>query len=378
MSQVPDNTQVPATTEMWTGTNLAGDVVETGIKKHRPEFQGDLRWWYRYSLDKKMSQAECATDLGVDGSTYSRVMRGEYKNENGGVLPPPAKMLSRIRNLRAQLRIATSEAIKRRVMTTTVKEIHQVCRKTWADNQVAFVFGPSHVGKTEGLVWFRDENNHGATLYVDLQGVSGVQDIYREFARALGISPDVSPVRLQGRVHAAIDASNLVLVDEFHHITYAYQKGSSIRMVNALKSIKDRTGCAMVICATDVGREEIETGKESKLLQQLWRRGVIKLHLPEALRVSDVRAIVKAQGLDFPEAPKGKKDLWKNLREANPNFAGLDVCERIAYNFGIKHLFSVFKDGKTVAEKEERELEWQDVLEAQAIYDSLSNPKKEV
>jgi DNA transposition AAA+ family ATPase len=368
----------PAATEQWQGTNLAGDVVEAGIKKHRPEFQGDLRFWWRYSLEKRMSQAECAAEFGVDGSTYSRVMRGEYKNEAGQLLPPPAKMLSRIRVLRTQLRIATEEQGKSRVMTLTTREIHQVCRKAWNDKQIAFIFGNSHIGKSENLLWFRDENNHGATIYVDLQAVGGLQDLWREFARALGISPDVSPTKLPARVIAAIDKSNLVLVDEFHSITHSYQKGSSIKMINALKSIKDRTGCAMVICATDVGRTEIESGHDAKLLNQLWRRGVIKLHLPSALRVADVRAVVKAHALDFPDAPKGKKDLWKVLRAEHAEFPGLDVCERIAYNFGIKHLFAVLKDGKTVAEKEQRALEWADVCEAQAIYDDLSNPKKEV
>lgn len=371
--------QKPAATEQWTGTNLAGDVVEAGIKKHQPQYHGDLRWWYRFSGDKKMTQAECATDLGVDGGTYSRVMRGEYKNEAGQLLPPPAKMLSRIRVLRKQLRDEVEEASKHRVMTQTGKEIHQVCRKAWNDRQIAFIFGNSHIGKTENLLWFRDDNNHGATIYVDLQGVLGVQDLYREFARALQIGSDVSPTKLPNRVCATIDKSNLIIVDEFHAITHSYRKGSSIAMVNALKSIKDRTGCAMVICATDVGRTEIETGHDSKLLNQLWRRGVIKLHLPSALRVGDVRAVAKAHKLDFPDVPKStRKDLWKHLREDHPNFEGLDVCERIAYSFGIKHLFSVLKDGRTVAEKEDRALEWQDVLEAQAIYDSLSNPKKDV
>lgn len=372
------NTQSPAVSETWSGTNLAGDVVEAGIKKHRAEFQGDLRWFFRYSLDRKFSQAEAAEFLGIDGSTYSRVMRGEYKNEAQQLLPPPVKMLSRIRTMRQQMRIATAEESKRRVLTTTVREIHSVCRKAWDDRQIAFVFGASHIGKTEAAVWFRDENNHGATIYVDLQGVTGVQDIYREFARALGISAERPLQKLMPAVHAAIDSSNLILIDEFHHITYAYQKGSSIRQVNAIKSIKDRCRCGMVIFATDVGREEIEGGKESKLLTQLWRRGVIKLHLPSALRVGDVRAVVKAQGLDFPDAPKGKKDLWKELRAAHADFAGLDVCERIAYNHGIKHLFAVLADGKKMADKEDRALEWDDVVEAQAIYDSLSNPKKEV
>jgi DNA transposition AAA+ family ATPase len=368
-----------AASETWSGTNLAGDIVEIGIKKHRPEFHGDLRWWWRYSLDKKMSQAEAAAELGVDGSTYSRVMRGEYKGEGSVLLPPPAKMLSRIRVLRNQLRIATEDQRKSRIATLTTREIHQVCRKTWDDKQIGFIFGNSHVGKTENLLWFRDENNHGATIYVDLQAVSGVQDIYREFARALGLGADGAINKLMPRVHNAIDKSNLVIVDEFHSITHAYQKGSAIRMINALKSIKDRTGCAMVICSTDVGRDEIEKGRDAKLLQQLNRRGVIKLHLPSALRVADVRAVVKSYKLDFPDAPKGtRKDLWKHLREDHPEFTGLALCERIAYHHGIKHLFSVLADGRKMAEREGRALEWNDVLEAQSIYDALANPKKEV
>lgn len=369
-------TAAPAATEHWAGTNLAGDIVEKGIQKNHPDVRDDLRWWYRYSIERKLSQSEAASMLGVDGSTYSRVLRGEYKNAGQQVLHPPVKMLSRIRVIRAQEK---ENALKRnlgRIATQTVREIHQVCRKAWQDRIIAFVFGESHIGKTEALQWFRDENNHGATLYVDLQGVTGVQDIYREFARALGISADTPINKLMPRVLNSIDRTNLVIVDEFHHITYAYQKGSSIRMVNALKSIKDRTGCGMVICATDVGREEIERGRESKLLGQLWKRGTIKLQLPSALRVADVRPIARAHKLDFPGTPAKGGDTWKNLRFSAGDFEGLEVCERIAYSHGIKHLFCVLQDGSKIADKEKRPLCWRDVLEAQSIYDTLISAKE--
>lgn len=369
-----------AGTEQWAGTNLAGDTVEQGIQKNRPEVQEDLRWWWRYSLDKKLSQAEAASELGVDGSTYSRVLRGEYKNPQGQVLPPPAKLLSRIRVLRQQLYALAQEKGRSRVMTPTVAEIHTVCRKAWKLRQMSFIFGVSHVGKSEALKWFRDENNHGRTLYIDLQGVTGVQDIYREFARVLGISADVSPNKLMTRVHNAIDRDNLVIVDEFHSITYAYQKGSSIRMVNALKSIKDRTGCAMVICATDVGRDEIETGRESKLLGQLWRRGILKCHLPPALRVGDVRAIAEAKGLPFPKAPDSGEDLWEVvLRDqtfSNGEKSAGVLCDRIAWKHGIEHLFTILNEGEALAKG--RPLTWKHVIDAQSIYDNLSNRKRRV
>lgn len=361
----------------WDGANLAGDIVEAGIRKHQPEYQEDLRWWWRYAGEKNMSQADASRDLGVDAGTYSKVFRGEYRNEKGLLLAPPAKLLSRIRTLRDQERERAAGRVRGRVMTPTVAEIHAVCKKAWTDQSVAFVFGESHVGKTEALMWFRDENNHGATLYVDLQGICGVQDLYRAFARALKISPDTPIAKLMPRVYAAIDKTNLILVDEFHHITYAYQKGGAVRMINALKSIKDRTGCAMVICSTNVGRDEFdeEKGQEAKLLKQLWRRGVIKLQLPDALRVGDVRAFVEAYGLPFPEAPDSGDDTWKALRAAHPRFEGLDVVERIAYSHGVKHLISVFKDGNIIAGKRNRELRWSDVNAAQAKYDALSAKK---
>jgi DNA transposition AAA+ family ATPase len=322
MSEDTNDTS-PADAPEWSGTNLAGDVVEAGIKKNRPEFQDDLRWFWRWSTEAGLSQTEAARDLGIDAGTYSKVLRGEYKGANGILLPPPGKMLSRIRVLREQEREQAHKRGGERIMTQTVSEIHSVCRKVWADRQVGLIFGESHIGKTEALVWFRDENNHGATLYVDLQGVAGVQDVYRAFARALRISPDTPICKLMPRVFAAIDRTNLVLIDEFHHITYAYQKGASNRMVNALKSIKDRTGCAMVICATNVARDEFTEGKgkEAKLLKQLWRRGVTKLQLPDALRVGDVRAIAAANAWPFPPRPRRattRGSAWRSSTTTRP------------------------------------------------------------
>lgn len=372
---------VPAVSgEAWNGTNLGGDIVEAGIRKQKPEFQEDLRWFWRYSGEIGLSQSAAAEQLGIDSGTYSKVMRGEYKGPNQLLLAPPMKMLSRIRVLRNQERETALRRSAGRVKTLTVMEIWQVCQKAWDDRLIAFIFGDSHIGKTEAIKWFRDENNHGATLYVDLQGVTGIQDIYREFAKALRISPDRPLAKLMPAVHSAIDRTNLVIVDEFHHITYAYQKGSSIRMVNALKSIKDRCGCGMVICATDVGREEFETGKESKLLSQLWRRGTIKLQLPSVLRVGDVRAFATAYGLDFPAPLKLTRDepaeTWKRLEIEHPAFIGFKVCDRIAHDYGVQHLVSVFRDGGALAKKAARETTWADVTAAQGVYDNLSAKKK--
>lgn len=365
----------PPAVEPTEGTHLAGDIVERGIQRNKPEFQDDLRWWYRFGGERSYSDAESARQLGVDPGTYSKVLRGCYVGTTGLVLPPPVKMLSRIRAIRAQEREAAQTRNAGRVKTPTVEEIWQVCDKAHADRLIAFIFGESHVGKSEALMWYRDENNHGRTLYVDLQGATGVQDVWRAFAVALRISPSTGTAKLRQRVIAAIDRSNLVIVDEFHSITQTYQHASSLKMVIAIKEVKDRTGCGMVICSTDVGRSEIESGRDAKFLKQLWRRGVLKLQLPAALRVSDVREFAKAYGLDFPAAPKGV-ETWKSLRREHPDFAGLGLCERIAYDFGVQHLVTVLRDGTKRALKREQEPSWAHANAAQEIYDGLSAKKE--
>src|SRR5690242_4059297 len=127
-NNTPDDS-TPVETPEWDGTNLAGDTVAAGIRKNKPEFQDELFWWYRYSGEKNYSQAESARVLGVDSGTYSKVLRGEYRNAAQLVLAPPAIMLSRIRVLRGQEKENVEKRSKGRVMTPTVAEIHAVCKK---------------------------------------------------------------------------------------------------------------------------------------------------------------------------------------------------------------------------------------------------------
>jgi DNA transposition AAA+ family ATPase len=356
------------------GDNLTGDLVEIGIKKNSEEFHDDLRWWFRYAhVAKTWSQADAATQLGIDSGTYSKVMRGEYKNGQGLLLPPPAKMLSRIRILAQQERDITARLNVGRVMTPTVSDIHNICRLAWDTRQIGMVFGNSHIGKTEGLKWFRDENNHGATIFVDLQGCCGVQDVYRAFARALKLSDSAPINKLMPRIYASIDRTNLVICDELHAITHAYQKRGAVVMLNAIKAIKDRADCGMVVCGTNVARDEFETGVDKNLLKQLWRRGVLKLQLPDALPVGDVRAWAQAYKLYFPAAPeKAANDVWKKFHLDHPNFAGGKVCDSIAHDFGILHLKTTLITASSIAKNAKRAVTWDDVSTTHETFTNMA------
>jgi DNA transposition AAA+ family ATPase len=355
-SPMPENcslSEVGDATEAHDYASTDSARIERAIRKYGDEFQADLGWYARYSFDvRKLSTADLCEELGMDENTATSVMLGTY-TVNGKLCKPPAKMMSRIR----QIRLAETNrphSQQGRIMTPTVAEIWQVCRKVWSDKLLGMIFGDSQLGKTEALKWFRDENNNGATIYVDLQGLNGTQEIYREFARALAISPNTPITKLKPRVLECIDSSNLVIVDEFHYVTYAYQHGSAARMVSEIKSIKDRCRCGMVICSTKVGRDEFEHGREAKLMEQLWRRGTIKLQLPPAVTVADARAICAAYGLTIPDI--GKPDTWKQLRVRYPDEDHIRVLEYIAFKQGIQVLITTLKDAQTLARKKDREL----------------------
>lgn len=356
---------------------LSGDVVERGISKQPAEIAENLRWMFRYMTEKRLTLSDVARLLNVDASCVSRVFRGTYTGLNNQILPPPSKMLAAIDEIRKAER-ARMRNRRDRVKTPTVQKIWDILNKSagrtkdgtaveGAKRLVCFIFGNSHIGKTSAVKWYKDEFNPSNTLYVDLQGCTNEGDILREFAKALNVPQAQTKAALKLAIYGAITPETLVIVDEFHSITYAVQRRASVRLVNTLKAVKDKTGCAMAIVSTDVGREELENGIEKKLLEQLSRRGVLRLNLPAGLPVYDVRAVCEARGLEFPSAPVPDRDgngenldTWARLLKTADarDLSVLRILEDIAVNRGMECLFTNIEDARRFAEKRGEAFEW--------------------
>ena len=351
---------------------IPGDTLQIGLSKINNQEHRDLiQWFYFYMNEKGWSMSQAAAEVKLSQSTLSRIFSGKYTAAQTGVpIQPPAGLLASIRRMKE---LDKADALKKsagRIKTPTVNKICAICRKAWEQRKIAFIFGEPQIGKTEALKWFRDENNHGNTIYVDLNGVTGVQDVYRAFAKALKLGYS-SPSRLKERIFDAISERMLIIIDEFHQITFAYRKGSSCAMVHAIKAIHDVCACGMVICSTNIGRSEVERGHDAKLCSQLLKRGTIQLQLPNAMPVEDVRAIVEAYKLDFPEAKKN--ELWRNFV---PQHKGQEYCADIAFTRGINYLILCLQDGNVIAGKQSRQLQWKDFERAHETYIALAEPKQ--
>ena len=355
---------------------LSGDVVELGISKQAPEIAENLRWMFRYFTERRLTLADVARLLNVDSSCVSRVFRGTYTGKDNQILPPPSKMLESIAEIR-RAELQRQRSRRDRVLTPTVEKIWNVLNRAAgrkndgaiiADEKrlICFIFGNSHIGKTSAAKWYKDEFNPSNTIYVDLQGCTNEGDILREFAKALNIPQAQTKAALKLSIYGAITSDTLVIADEFHAITYAIQHRASVRLVNTLKAIKDKTGCAMGIISTDVGRDELDGGVEKRLLEQLSRRGVLRLNLPAGLPVYDVRAVCEARGLAFPPAPVPARDgngenldTWQALaKSADGEDLPVRILEDIAINHGMEWLFTNIEDAQNFAQRRGEALAW--------------------
>ena len=226
-------------TQLETAT-IQGDVLQQGLSKINNQEHRDLiQWLFYFMSEKNWSIAQASNELNVSASTLSRIFSGKYLDSRTGLaIQPPATLLATIRRMKELEKADTLKKSAGRIKTPTVAKIWAICRKAWEQRKISFIFGEPQIGKTEALKWFRDENNHGNTIYVDLNGATGVQDIYRAFAKALKLGYS-SPARLKERIFEAINNRMLIVIDEFHQITFAYRKGSSCAMVHAIKAIHD-------------------------------------------------------------------------------------------------------------------------------------------
>ena len=380
------------------GWNIPGDVVAAGIEKCPKEFRDELRFAYEYAHNQGWSMREAAERFQVDISTFSRLLNGKYLNVGKTPLPPPNSMLSVVREIRAELEEAkfTRETL---VRDHTTESIWLLCDKTRDQRTISFLYGESHLGKTTPSLAYKDAHNHGLSLYVDLQDCNGVQDVWRAFARALHLSADCPAYKLIPRIYKALKPDGIakpnrfIIVDEFHSITYAYLKGSSVRIINVLKAIHDKTGVPMLVIGTPTARDEIVAGKERQYLKQIRRRGVLELILPPAIPVRDIRAWAEFYRLDFPttseiehkvrkfvgreiKADEVDNDDWKNLKLAFPDSQHLLDLEDISWNHGKKRLRCTFEDAKILAKNARRELRWADFEKANRIYTKFATPIK--
>jgi len=333
--------------------NISADQVKQALhaklqSKEIESAQADLIWWfYCFCREQDYDLVKAASQLGKDSTTIYRVFRCIYGAKLDNICQDIARykkiVLERAGNVKLDF-----------VETSIARTVWKACDGALITQTVAMIYGDSQIGKTMALEEYARRNNHGQTKYLRMPASAGVQLFMRELAKACFVSSHRSFEGMRESVLHTIDDKTLVIIDEAHQCFLSYLKGSQIKVLELVREIYDRTQCGMVLCGTNVWRREMQEGKMAQMLEQLRRRGTIKIQLPARPPKADLDRIAKKFNLPPPE------DL------------ALDVIKEMLHTSGLGMYVKYLQNAARMATREGKKLSWDHFVQAHDIIQKLS------
>jgi len=320
---------------------IPGDVVNKATANLEDDQRSLVRWLHAYAAEHDLHLAELAAKIRYDESTLHRVFNGKYDGKLENVCREIAafKKLAEARGSITKLSF---------IETAMSRQIWKLCDTALTYQKIGFLFGDSQTGKTTALMSYARLHNHGQTIYVRMPtgGVLGL--LLSEFAQALRMSPQQKEKELRRRVIQAFDDRMLLIVDEAHQVFVTNEGNSRIRSLEFLREIHDRSGCGLIICGTNTARDEIMSGRHSKLLQQLERRALFTRQLPNQATRRDLDMIAAAYGLESAHG-EGETLQAETIRES-----------------GLGKWCTFLQAASRIASKQGKKLAWAHVIAAHA------------
>ena len=255
----------------------------------------EIFWLYSYAQEYHLREGDLADKVGVDKTTLYRVFRGNYGAASW------ANVVKAIRDFKT---VAIEEMKKKNIgiiETEVKKTVFSACQAALNDGMPAFIYGASQIGKTTALLEFQRLNNHGRTVYLRMGSGWTRPRLVRELAVKFGNGVKATKCwALEDAIFGSLTRYNLLIIDEFHLALETSSEASAKAMMELIREIYDRTGCGLVMASTKVGMAGLEGGKNQMLFDQLRRRGVVRVVLPDAPPVRDINTIARSFELPIP------------------------------------------------------------------------------
>jgi len=254
-----------------------------------------IRWLHSHALDQGWSVADAAKQIHKAENTLYQVFTGRHQAGKDSIV-------AEIDKLRKSVAARAGTNALAYIETALTKRIWTVCENCLIYQRIAFIFGDSQIGKTTALKEYKRTHNHGSTILVRMPAGGKIGDFLRALASELRISHRLSTQELKIRIKNAFDDRMVLIVDEAHQgMHYRSGRNYSTEVYEFIREIHDERECGLVIAATNVFREEIQTGRQAGVLEQLSRRKLVALQLPNSPTAADLQTFAAAYGLDKPE-----------------------------------------------------------------------------
>ena len=275
----------------------------------------EIYWLYSYAQEYHLREGDLAAKMGMyDKNTLYQVFRGSYGVYKDGTVSSWAGVVKAIKAFKA---VELEEMKKKNsgIIDTEVKQtVFRACQAALNDGMPAFIYGASQIGKTTALMEFQRLNNHGRTVYLRMGSGWTRPRLVRELALRFGNGVKATKCwALEDAIFGSLTRYNLLISDEFHLALETSSEASAKAIMEFIREVYDRTGCGLVLSGTKVGIVGIEAGKNKLLFDQLRRRGLVKLVLPDVPRKTDVNRFAREFSLPAPagELFDGVKTILK-------------------------------------------------------------------
>lgn len=308
---------------------------------------------YHYARSKNMGIDDVASHIGYHHRNLQKLCRGQY---DGNV----AQFTKAIQNWLDSSRQADSMG-KLFVPTDTFQQIDELCTLAWQYRTIGAIWGDSQIGKTESLKAIQRRHDPGIVKMVRFPSSGSRMAITHAVAKACGLNPKKGLITtVRDRIFNSIQPTDLFIWDEMHETALTYNRPAQTYAHEFIRDIYDAVECGMVICGTNVGRQEIEDGVLKDILEQLRRRNVFTLQLPKYATLNDINAIGKHFGL--PKLPKGTaRDLVMSVIKRN----------------GLKAYTIYLQAGQQLAQNRSEKFTWQHVVTAHDLTAKYSKGVKQ-
>lgn len=213
--------------------------------RHLDKTIGDeLLWFHQHCLDEDLTLKQAAEALNYDTSTLFRVLKGTYEGSW-------ANVISRVKSYR---KIAVDRAGIQRADFAE----NSISRLIWAgldyavaNNSLTLIVGESGQGKTVACEAWRDRNNHGRSVLVEIPPIGGAKMLLRTIADAVGVNKNQPQDQMLEAVVRAFNPNRVLICDEARRLLPGDTRGDCNPVkLEIIRYIHDRTKCAVALIAT--------------------------------------------------------------------------------------------------------------------------------
>lgn len=290
--------------------------------------QQTLLWFHQHCLDNSLSLREAGEAIGYSTTVVYRSLHGTHEGSWDNVVDAIAsyKKTADVRGT-----IQQNEIVKNSI----VKLIHGGLDYAMANNSITLIVGESRMGKTVASKLWRDNNNHGRSVFVTAPPVGGTKTFLRRIAAAVGVNKNLSIDQMFEAIERSFNPHRMLIIDEAHRLLPGDTRTLPVK-IEILRDIHDMTGCALALIATE--RFNVAMQKSQYQYEQVLGRVGMPIRLKRSIPKADIRPIVE----QYFQKPSGEM---------------LETCRVIANDQGrLGILTETLKVASRIANKKGEEL----------------------